>query len=99
MHIIDRFTYYTLDFLNRHKAMLSRKDSDITLQDLYNSYKPALVRSHVGMNSTLDRYDMVLHLKLKQYRNIAKVRVSDFFASVLDIRTEIFRYALRVYLH
>jgi len=39
--LIDRFSYYTLEYLNRVGP-----DSNATLQDLFSTYDPKMVYSH-----------------------------------------------------
>ena len=63
MTVIDRFTYYTLDFFERrvHGEMQSRGASSAaslklqapSLQELFDFYDPSLLRSHVSYRSDL----------------------------------------------
>lgn len=46
--VIDRFTYYTLDYLEHIE-----KNSTLTLQDLFDSYTFENVHSHVGVRTEL----------------------------------------------
>ena len=46
--VIDRFTYYTLEFMET-----IQKDSTLTLQDLFDSYTFEKVHSHVGVRTDL----------------------------------------------
>lgn len=46
--VIDRFTYYTLDFMES-----INKNSSTTLQDLFDSYTFEKVHSHVGVRTDL----------------------------------------------
>lgn len=46
--VIDRFTYYTLDYLEHIE-----KNSTLTLQDLFDSYTFENVHSHVGVRTDL----------------------------------------------
>ncbi|CAG8440454.1 10950_t:CDS:2 [Acaulospora colombiana] len=66
--VIDRFTYYNLEFLEKIDMQ-----SKSTLQDLFNSYDPALIHSTPGVRSDLFR------------RPLDKVLVTDFFGSVRNV--------------
>lgn len=46
--VIDRFTYYNLEFLEK-----INKTSKLTMQDLFDSYDPADIHSHAGIRSDL----------------------------------------------
>jgi phosphatidylinositol glycan class K len=48
--VIDRFTYYNLEFLEKVDMQ-----SKATLQDLFNSYSPVLIHSTPGVRSDLFR--------------------------------------------
>lgn len=50
--VIDRFTYYTLEFMET-----IQKDSTLTLQDLFDSYTFEKVHSHVGVRTDLMERD------------------------------------------
>lgn len=50
--VIDRFTYYSLDFLEQIE-----KNSTLTLQDLFESYTFEKVHSHVGVRTDLYNRD------------------------------------------
>lgn len=50
--VIDRFTYYGLEFLEQIE-----KDSSLTLQDLFDSYTFEKVHSHVGVRTDLFKRD------------------------------------------
>lgn len=50
--VIDRFTYYSLDFLEQIE-----KNSTLTLQDLFDSYTFEKVHSHVGVRTDLYNRD------------------------------------------
>lgn len=50
--VIDRFTYYSLDFLEQ-----IAKNSTLTLQDLFDSYTFEKVHSHVGVRTDLYNRD------------------------------------------
>ncbi|KAK7202462.1 peptidase C13 family-domain-containing protein [Myxozyma melibiosi] len=51
--VIDRFTYYNLEFLEKVE-----KGSTLTLQDLFDSYDPAEIHSHAGLRSDLYRRNL-----------------------------------------
>jgi len=70
--VIDRFTYYTLEFLESNKEKLKQDIRSLSLKDLLLYYNPAKLRSHVGWNSTLSR-------------PIDQVPVTDFFGSFLEV--------------
>jgi len=69
--VIDRFTYYALEYLNRDVADTS---SSNTLQQLFQSLSPGLLMSHAGVRTDLSR------------RDISDVRVTDFFGSVVPVQ-------------
>ena len=48
--VIDRYTYYNLEFLEKVDMQ-----SKATLQDLFNSYNPNLIHSTPGVRSDLFR--------------------------------------------
>ncbi|SCU95941.1 LAME_0F14180g1_1 [Lachancea meyersii CBS 8951] len=50
--VIDRFTYYTLDFMENIE-----KNSSLSLQDLFDSYTFEKVHSHVGVRTDLYHRD------------------------------------------
>lgn len=50
--VIDRFTYYSLEFLEQIE-----KNSTLTLQDLFDSYTFEKVHSHVGVRADLFKRD------------------------------------------
>lgn len=66
--VIDRFTYYSLDFLEGIE-----KDSNTTLQDLFDSYTFEKVHSHAGIRKDLFR------------RDLKDVLITDFFANVQNV--------------
>lgn len=66
--VIDRFTYYSLDFLEGIE-----KDSNLTLQDLFDSYTFEKVHSHAGIRKDL------LH------RDPKDILITDFFANVQNL--------------
>ncbi|CCF58085.1 hypothetical protein KAFR_0D04370 [Kazachstania africana CBS 2517] len=66
--VIDRFTYYTLEFMEQIE-----KSSNLTLQDLVDSYTFEKVHSHVGVRTDL------------MERDPKDILITDFFASVQNI--------------
>jgi len=78
--VIDRFTYFTLEFLERNKEKLIKDSGSLTLQDLFQYYNPVKLHSHVGWNSTLTR-------------PLNKVPLTDFFGSFLQVKTGISPFA------
>lgn len=66
--VIDRFTYYSLEFLEQIE-----KDSNLTLQDLYDSYTYEDIHSHAGARTDLFN------------RNMSEVLITDFFANVQNV--------------
>ncbi|CAB4253791.1 similar to Saccharomyces cerevisiae YDR331W GPI8 ER membrane glycoprotein subunit of the glycosylphosphatidylinositol transamidase complex [Maudiozyma barnettii] len=66
--VIDRFTYYTLEFMETIE-----KDSDLTLQDLFDSYTFEKVHSHVGVRTDLIE------------RDPKDILITDFFGNVQNL--------------
>ncbi|SJM82763.1 related to GPI-anchor transamidase [Zygosaccharomyces bailii] len=66
--VIDRFTYYNLEFLEQIE-----KDSDKTLQDLFDSYTFEKVHSHAGVRKDLFS------------RDPKDVLITDFFANLQNV--------------
>ncbi|CAR27948.1 hypothetical protein ZYGR_0N04350 [Zygosaccharomyces rouxii] len=66
--VIDRFTYYSLEFLEGIE-----KDSNVTLQDLFDSYTFEKVHSHAGIRRDLFQ------------RDPKDVLITDFFANVQNV--------------
>ena len=54
VYIIDRFTYYTLEFLNNNRERV-KKRGKLSLQHMFDSFSPNLLYSQAGWNSTLSR--------------------------------------------
>jgi len=67
--VIDRFTYYTLEFFERH----SKRKSQASLFDLFSSYKPKDLLSNVEYRSDLLE------------RPLNKVPLTDFFGAVTHV--------------
>lgn len=76
--VIDRYTYYTLDFLERNVADAS---SSLSLRDLFDSFDPELIHSHPGIRT--DLYP----------RNLSEVKITDFFGNVraLEMDDHVYR--------
>lgn len=66
--VIDRFTYYNLEFLEQIE-----KDSNKTLQDLFESYTFEKVHSHAGVRRDLFG------------RDPSEVLITDFFANLQNV--------------
>ncbi|KTW32456.1 GPI-anchor transamidase [Pneumocystis jirovecii RU7] len=64
--VIDRFTYYTLDFLEKNVNITSKH----TFKELFNSYDKNLIQSTPGIKTDLFR------------RNISDVKITDFLGNV-----------------
>ena len=69
VYVIDRFTYYLLEFLERVQPSSGGKRSGPTLQDLFNTCPPNLCVSHV--TARVDLYP----------RDPRKVPVLEFFGA------------------
>jgi phosphatidylinositol glycan class K len=76
--IIDRFTYYTLEFFQKHV----RPDSNTTIAQLFRSYDPALLNSHA-----LWRDDLYP-------RDIENVYITEFFGSLTPVHVTHQKYPL-----
>lgn len=72
MAVIDRFTYATLDYLQRMKVGDWIRDA--SLRDLFNFYDPRM------LYSTPDYRADILG------RSIDDVPITDFFGSILDVK-------------
>lgn len=64
--VIDRFTYYTLDFLEKNVNITSKH----TFRDLFNSYDKNLIHSTPGIKTDLFK------------RKIENVKITDFLGNV-----------------
>lgn len=74
--VIDRYTYYNLDFL---ETQVREQTSKLTLGDLFDSYDEAKIHSHPGV-----RYDL-----LEGGEQAARTRlVMDFFGNVQNVELE-----------
>ena len=69
--VIDRFTYYTLDFFENEKRR-GNDLSDVSLLKLFRSFDSFLLRSSAQWTSTLSR-------------SLASVKLTDFFGARLTI--------------
>jgi len=67
--VIDRYTYYTLDFLERNVDV----NSQLTMKDLFDSYDKELIHSTPGFRTDLFK------------RPIEDVKITDFFGSVQNV--------------
>jgi len=70
LSVIDRFTYYTLEFFEQYV----NADSNATLAELLDSYSPQKLNSHAGWRSDLFK------------RPLNKVLLTDFFGSVTRVK-------------
>jgi phosphatidylinositol glycan class K len=76
--VIDRFTYYTLDFMERHSA----GSRSITLRGLFDSLDPEKMNSDPGVREDLFR------------RPLDKVRITDFFGNVQGVELTLSPYPI-----
>ncbi|EEB08515.1 pig-K [Schizosaccharomyces japonicus yFS275] len=67
--VIDRFTFYNLEFLETRVDIKSR----LTLKDLFDSYDVNLIKSQPGVRTDLF------------HRDLSQVLITDFFGNVRDI--------------
>ncbi|SSD59555.1 related to GPI-anchor transamidase [Saccharomycodes ludwigii] len=67
--VIDRFTYYSLEFLENIKD----KTSNLTMKDLFDYLTFDKVHSHTGVRTDLFK------------RNVSDVLITDFFGNVQEI--------------
>ena len=74
--VIDRYTYYNLDFLENH---VGEPSSKLTLGDLFDSYDEAKIHSHPGV-----RWDL---FPGGQSRGRERL-VMDFFGNVQNVEIE-----------
>ena len=70
--VIDRYTYYNLDFLEKNVGM----SSDLTLGDLFESYDNELIHSTPGIRTDLFK------------RNVSEVRITDFFGNIQAVEVD-----------
>ncbi|KAG9313391.1 peptidase C13 family-domain-containing protein, partial [Chiua virens] len=68
--VIDSYTHFVLEFMEG-----INKTSQVSVQDLFSSYDPTLIRSHPGVRSDLFR------------RPLDKTRITDFFGGVAQAET------------
>ncbi|RKP04994.1 peptidase C13 family-domain-containing protein, partial [Thamnocephalis sphaerospora] len=73
--VIDRFTYYTLEFMERQAA----GSNETSLQSLFDSLDPALMHSHPGVRRDL------FHRKLEDVSATNAVPITDFFGGVQGV--------------
>ncbi|KAI9706114.1 MAG: glycosylphosphatidylinositol anchor biosynthesis [Candelina mexicana] len=74
--VIDRYTYYNLDFLETH---IREPGSKMTLGDLFDSYDEAKIHSHPGV-----RYDLFAGGEAAGRERL----VMDFFGNVQNVEVE-----------
>ncbi|KAI9808049.1 MAG: glycosylphosphatidylinositol anchor biosynthesis [Pycnora praestabilis] len=74
--VIDRYTYYNLDFLETH---IREPGSKMTLGDLFDSYDEAKIHSHPGV-----RYDLFTGREKAGRERL----VMDFFGNVQNVELE-----------
>jgi glycosylphosphatidylinositol transamidase (GPIT) subunit GPI8 len=67
--VIDRYTYYNLEFLERNVDITSQH----TMKDLFDSYDRSLIHSTPGVRTDLFR------------RRIEEVKITDFFGNVQSV--------------
>ena len=67
--MIDRYTYYNLEFLERNVDITSQH----TLKDLFDSYDRSLIHSTPGVRTDLFR------------RRLDEVKITDFFGNVQSV--------------
>lgn len=70
--VIDRFTYYNLEFLENKVDRMSKT----TIKELFDSYNPEDIHSHPGIRSDLFK------------RDLKDVLITDFFGSVQHAEVE-----------
>lgn len=78
--VIDRFTYYNLEFLESID-----KTSTKTIADLFNSYNPADIHSNPGIRSDLYHRDLNKVLITEFFGNVQQVEVDDYQSDVLAL--------------
>ncbi|RPA79100.1 hypothetical protein BJ508DRAFT_145849 [Ascobolus immersus RN42] len=71
--VIDRFTYYNLEYLERNVPNISSK---ATMKDLFDSYDPKKIHSTPGVRTDLFR------------RDLSEVLITDFFGSVQRVEVD-----------
>ncbi|KAK3076468.1 hypothetical protein LTS18_012919 [Coniosporium uncinatum] len=74
--VIDRYTYYNLDFL---ETQVKEPTSKKTLGDLFGSYDEAKIHSHPGV-----RYDLFKGGEMEAKRRL----VMDFFGNVQNVEID-----------
>jgi GPI-anchor transamidase subunit K len=74
--VIDRYTYYNLDFL---ESQVREPSSKLTLGDLFDSYDEAKIHSHPGV-----RYDLFQGGEMEARKRL----VMDFFGNVQNVEME-----------
>lgn len=69
MAVIDRYTYYNLEFLEKNVDITSQA----TMKDLFDSYDRNLIHSTPGVRTDLFR------------RRLDEVKITDFFGNVQSV--------------
>jgi GPI-anchor transamidase subunit K len=67
--VIDRFTYYTLEYFEQHHQAIA--DGTTSMAQLFESYSPEQIASHVGWRDDL----------MVDRRNLRDIPVRDFFGA------------------
>ena len=70
--MIDRYTYYNLEFLEKNV----QPNSKHTLQELFDTYDIEKLRSHPGIRTDLFK------------RNLSEVLITDFFGNVQNVEVD-----------
>ncbi|KAI5789742.1 peptidase C13 family-domain-containing protein [Peziza echinospora] len=70
--VIDRYTYYNLEFLEKNV----QPNSKHTLQELFDTYDIEKLRSHPGIRTDLFK------------RNLSDVLITDFFGNVQNVEVD-----------
>ncbi|CAN6673633.1 GPI-anchor transamidase [Trichomonascus vanleenenianus] len=76
--VIDRFTYYNLEFLES-----VNKSSKKTMQELFDSYDPREIHSHPGIRTDLFRREMKDVLITDFFGNVQEVEIGNEESDIL----------------
>lgn len=82
--VIDRFTYYTLEYLEQIE-----KNSTLTLQDLFDSYTFEKVHSHTGVRTDLFQRDVKDVLITDFFGNVQNILPESDVTGSLEIDQEL----------
>ncbi|KAK9480751.1 peptidase C13 family-domain-containing protein [Lipomyces japonicus] len=78
--VIDRFTYYNLEFLEK-----INKNSTLTMRDLFESYDPVKIHSHAGVRTDLYERD-IAHVKITDFfANAQAIELDDYEDDESDV--------------